>query len=88
MSCRNQAHVELKIPEKSKTFINKETAEMEKVFGNISKHSIFESSSQAPFIVFYGFETMIIETDNQLKLEELRKNKDKSFTVKLVSIHQ
>lgn len=88
MSCRNQAHVELKIPEKSKTFINKETAEMEKVFRNISKHSIFESSSQAAFIVVYGFETMIIETDNQLKLEELRKNKDKSFTVKLVSIHQ
>ena len=35
---------------------------------------------QPPFLVAYDFETMIVETDDQSKSEELRKNK--SSTVK------
>ena len=49
--------------------------------GNILKH-LFQSKSVQPlFVNAYDFDTMIVETDDESKLEELRKNKDKSFTV-------
>ena len=37
------------------------------------KHSFLNKSLQPPFIIVYGFETMIVETDNQSKLQKLRK---------------
>ena len=42
-----------------------------------------KKSLQAPFIIVYEFDKMIVETDEQ---SNLGKNKDKSFTVK-VSIY-
>ena len=63
MSDRNQDHVELGITETFKIFLYKETAEVEKMSGNLSKNSS-NKSSQAPFTVAYDFETMIIEKDN------------------------
>ena len=39
------------------------------------KHSFLNKSLQPPFIIVYGFETMIVETDNQSKLQKLRKKK-------------
>ena len=47
----------------------------------ISKHSVYIKSLQPPFIVVYDFDTMIVETDDQLKLGELSKNKDDLFTI-------
>ena len=44
---------------------------MEKVCGNILKHSLLKEFSQHSVV-----------TDNQLKLRILRKNKDELFTVK------
>ena len=41
-----------------------------------------------PFFGIYDFETMIVETDNQSKLEESRKNKGESYTPRLVSTYQ
>ena len=49
---------------------------------NILKHLIRNKSIQPSFIVVYDFETMIAETDDQPKVEELRKNKHKLSTVK------
>ena len=46
------------------------------------QHTLQNKSLQPSFIVVYNFETMIVDTDDQSKLEELRKNKDESFTVK------
>ena len=81
-SCRKPDHVELEIPEKFKTILNKETAEMEELCGNILKHPLFSNSLQTLFIVVYDFELIIGEKDNQSKLGDLRKNKDESSTVK------
>ena len=55
---------------------------MEEVAGTIFKDSLLNKSLQPPFIAFYDFETIIIETDSQSKLGELRKNENESFTVK------
>ena len=52
-----------------------------KLPGNILKHLFQSKSVQTPFANVYNFDTMIVETDKS-KLEELRKNKHKSFTVK------
>ena len=51
------------------------------MFRNLLKHSLQNKSLQLPFIVVFDFETMIVETDNQLKLEN-KENKDELFTVK------
>lgn len=42
-------------------------------------HLLQKKSLQAPFIIVYEFDKMIVETDEQ---SNLGKNKDKSFTVK------
>ena len=51
---------------------------MEAVAGNIFKHLLLNKSLQTPFIV-YEFDTIIVETDNQSKLGELRKCKMNLF---------
>ena len=53
-----------------KAILNKRSVEMEKVCGNKLKHSLLKEFSQ------HG-----VETDNQLKLRKLRKNKDELSTV-------
>ena len=61
--------------------LNKETAEMEKVGRYILKHSLQNKPLEARFITDYGFETVILEIDEQSKLRELRENKVKLFAV-------
>ena len=80
-SFKNRDHDKLKIPKKLKTILNKETDKTIQVPEYISKHSVYIKSLQPPFIVVYDFETMIVETDDHLKLGKLSKNKDDSFTV-------
>ena len=46
----------------------------------ILQHLLQKKSLQAPFIIAYEFDKMIVETDEQ---SNLGKNKDKSFTVKV-----
>ena len=53
-----------------------------KVSRNILQHSLLNKHFHSLLVVVYDFETMIAETENQLKLGELRKNKDRSLTVK------
>ena len=76
-SCRDHNHAELEIPQKVKIIFNKD-----KVDGSMLKHSLLNTSLQPPFIVVYDFEPMTVETDNQSKLGELRKNEDELFTIK------
>ena len=70
----------MKISEKFKTILNKETDKKEKVAGDILKHLLQNKSMQLLLIVVYDFETMTVETDDPSKPEELRKNK--SSTIK------
>ena len=69
----------MKISEKFKTILNKETDKKEKVAGDILKHLLQNKSMQLLLIVVYDFETMTVETDDPSKPEELRK---KSSTIK------
>ena len=48
---------------------------MEEATGNVLKHSLQNKSLESPFIIICNFETMIVETNDQSKLGELRKNK-------------
>ena len=41
------------------------------------KYSFLNKSLQPPFIIVDGFETIIVETNNQSKLGKLRKKKFK-----------
>ena len=50
---------------------------MEKVCERMLKHSFLNKSLQPPFIIVDGFETIIVETNNQSKLGKLRKKKFK-----------
>ena len=52
---KNHDHVELQILEKIKTFLNNETAEMEKICGRILKHLFLNKSLQPPFSIIYTF---------------------------------
>ena len=61
---------------------------MEEVPGDILKHILGNKSLQHHIFVTYGFKAMIVETDNKSKLEELKKNKDGLFTIKMASIYQ
>ena len=65
-----------------KTILNTEIDIKEKVPGNVLSHLLGNKSIQLPFTVIYDFETMIVETDDQSKPEELRKNKNKPSTIK------
>ena len=47
---------------------------MEEVSTNILKHMVRSKSLQHQIFVIYDTETKIAETDDQSKLEELRKN--------------
>ena len=42
---------------------------------NILKYSHLTKSLQPPFIIVYDFETIIVTSDNQSELEELKKVK-------------
>ena len=55
---------------------------MEEVPGNILKYVVGSKSLQQHIFVINDFEILIVETDYHSKLEQLRKNIDKSFTVK------
>ena len=46
-----------------------------KVSGNILQHSLLNKHFHSLLVVVYDFETMIAETENQLKLGELEKIK-------------
>ena len=70
------------LPQKFKVILNIETNEIEETAWNILKYLIRLSSLQLPIGIIYDFETMNVETDDQSKLWELRKNRNKSFAVK------
>ena len=59
-SFKNYNHIELEIPEKFKTVLNKETDKKEKLPRNILKHLLQNKSMQLHLIVVYDFETMIL----------------------------
>ena len=48
---------------------------MEKVAGNILKHQLGNKSFIKPFFAFYDFEIIIVEIDDQSKLEEISKER-------------
>ena len=65
----------MKIPKKSERILNKKTNEIEEMPWNILKYSHLTKSLQPPFIIVYDFETIIVTSDNQSELEELKKVK-------------
>ena len=65
------------ITKKFKTILNRVT--LEEVTGNIFKNLIGNKTLHQSFFVVYKFGTMILKTDVQLKLEELRKTKNKFY---------
>lgn len=67
---------------KFKIVLDKGTNEMEEMAGNITKHQIRNNYLHSHFFIACNVETMIVETNNQSKLEELRKNINKSYTIK------
>ena len=48
---------------------------MEKVAGNILKHQLGNKSFIKLFFAFYDFEIIIVEIDDQSKLEEISKER-------------
>ena len=62
--------MELGIPGKFKTTLNKEAAEIEALHGNTLNHLLLNKFLQPFFIVIYDFETTIVETNNQSKFEK------------------
>ena len=48
---------------------------------NIAKYLLRNKSLNPPLFVLNNSEALTLETDDQWRLEELRKNKDKSNTV-------
>ena len=72
---KNHDYIELKIPKKSERILSKKTVEIEEMPWNILKYSHLTKSLQPPFIIVYDFETIIVTSDNQSELEELKKVK-------------
>ena len=55
---------------------------MEEVSRNILKYMVRSKSLQHHVVIIHDTETMIAETDDQSKLEELRKNMHKLYSKK------
>ena len=73
----------LEKPEKFKTVLNEKTHKLVKKSGNISKHLLRSKSLHSLWNKsIYDLDTMIVDTDDQSKLEQLKKSNDKSYNVK------
>ena len=55
---------------------------MEETAGNISKHILGNKTLHLAFHIINDFETMTVKSDDQSKLEQLRKNKDEPNVIK------
>ena len=72
----------LEILKTFKIVLNKANNEMEETAGNISKHLLGNKILHLAFHIINDFETMTVKSDDQSKLEQLRKNKDEPNVIK------
>ena len=82
MFFKDHDHIDMLMLKELKSVLNKATNETEELARNMLKHLLGSNSLYQPFFAAYDFEIMIIKTDGYLKLEELRKNRDESYTTK------
>ena len=66
------------IPEKllnKTTVLNKKTNKLKEKPGDIWRHLLWDKSLHFPIVAIYDFETVIVYTDDQSKLEHLKGRK-------------